>query len=267
MQNININLAAGQSLPVQVQGLVLQIISTGEEAVEVKFLQGSRVMYDVDGVATGWRLKPQGGFNSLVFTAGENATTVQAIVTNGDIDIQVLEVGSSISNTADNPVPVSLVNEPGAPVPVSAPAGNPVNVAAPAGAPVNVAVQGTVNVSGATLTATNVGIDNTAADPVPVQTAISSTVATVATVPVAAGATGTVLLAADATRRGVRFYNPQSSAGPVALTPDNVTSFANAAIVLYPGDYYAETDAPAAAWYAATPAGTTAAVNLQTVHA
>jgi hypothetical protein len=247
MQNIAINLAAGQSLPAQVKGLVLQMISTGEEAVTVQFMQGGRIAYTVNNVTTGWRLKPVGGFDSVIFTAGANATSVQAIATNGDIDIQVLEVGSTIANTAGNPVPVSLVAEPGAPVPVT--------------------IDGTVTVTGVELTATNVGISNTPADPVPVQTAINETVATVAPVVVAANATGTALLAADATRRGVRFYAPQTNAGPVAILPDNAHGFANAAIVLYPGDFWNENEASGAAWYASTPAGTGATVNMQTVKA
>ncbi|MBT2180491.1 hypothetical protein KKP06_21995 [Ralstonia pickettii] len=93
----------------------------------------------------------------------------------------------------------------------------------------------------------------------------AQTIAEPAAVSVAANATGTVLLAADATRRAVRFYNPVNSAGPVAIVGVNTTAYAAGAVVLNPGDFWNETEAPGAAWYASTPAGTGATVNLQTV--
>lgn len=286
MQNIQFALSPNQNLPVQVKGAVLQVIDTGEEAVTVQFLQGGQVAYEVDNVTTGWKVQPFGGFTSMNVKAGANGGNFSAIVTNGDIDIQVLSVGSTIGNTTNNPVPVAIVSEPGAPFQVTAAADFPVKNGATA---LHVTVDGTVEVSGVELTATNVGINNTAANPVPVSLVsepgaplavsapaaaplatlpnLAQTPATVTPVAIAANTTGTALLAADATRRAVRFYNPQGSAGPVAIVPAAADTFANAAIVLYPGDFWNESEAPGAAWYASTPNATGATVNLQTVKA
>ncbi|VBY45458.1 Uncharacterised protein [Burkholderia pseudomallei] len=228
--------------------------------------QGNR--YSVQGVGPAFKASPATGFVSVEIATSIDAN-VAFIVTQGEVELQLANVTTTVTNSAANPVPVTLVSEPGAPVQVSA----------PPSAPVNVAVQGTVNVSGATLTATNVGINNDAAHPVPVSLVSEPgapvatldtkalTVATVAAVVVAANATGTALLAADATRRAVRFFNRASSAGPVAIVPAAADAYAAAAIVLNPGDFWNETDAPGAAWYASTPAATGAAVNLQTVKA
>lgn len=234
----------------------------------------------VVGVGAGAKLTPAAGFKNVLITTSADAN-VQFVVTNGDIDIQLTQVGTNVTNTNANPVPVAIVSEPGAPFSVTPGADFPVKNGASA---LHVTVDGTVTVSGATLTATNVGINNTTANPVPVQLHVSDitvpvsapaaaplatlpnlaqTPATVAPVTLAASATGTVLLAADATRRAVRFYN--AGANPVAITPDNTTTYANAAIVLNPGDFWNETEAPGAAWWASTGSAGGATVNLQTV--
>ncbi|KML60893.1 hypothetical protein VL15_07215 [Burkholderia cepacia] len=211
----------------------------------------------VQSVGAGAKLTPAAGFVAVTISTTADSN-VAFIVTQGDIDIQLNQTTVNIGNGSGNPVPVAIVSEPGSPFPVT--------------------VTGTVAVSGATLTATNVGINNTTANPVPVQLHVSDitvpvlpalalTPATVTPVVVAAGATGAVLLAADATRRAVRFFNPASSAGPVAIVPAAADAYANGAIVLNPGDFWNETDAPGAAWYASTPAATGATVNLQTVKA
>lgn len=208
--------------------------------------------YSVQGVGAGFKAKPMAGFSSITITTTADAN-VQFIVSQGDVELQLSEVNALIAN--------------------------------PPGAPANVQIQGQgttsgnplwVNVEGATLTATNVGINNTAANPVPVtiesepgapfavSPVLAQTVAEPASVAVAASATGTVLVAADSTRRALRFYAPASNAGPVAITAVNTTAFAAATIVLNPGDFWNESDAPGAAWYAATGANT-ATVNIQTV--
>ncbi|MBA9942162.1 hypothetical protein [Burkholderia cepacia] len=200
----------------------------------------------VQSVGAGAKLTPAIPFVQVEITTSADAN-VMFLVTNGDIDVQLTQVGTNVTNSNANPVPVAIVSEPGSPFPVT--------------------VTGTVNVSGATLTATNVGINNTDANPVPVTTATSQTPATVAPVPVAANATGTTLLAADATRRAVRFYAPSTNAGPVAIVPAATDAYASAAIVLNPGDFWNETEAPGAAWYASTPTATGGTINLQTVKA
>lgn len=206
------------------------------------------------GVGAGAKMTPATGFTKVEISTTNDANVV-FVVTNGDVDVQLSQLGSTITNTNLNPVPVSIVSEPGAPFQVSAPVGQEVNVR----------VQGSVAVTGATLTATNVGINNTPANPVPIETAINQTVATVAPVPVPANTVGVVLLAADATRRGTRFYN--AGVNQVAIVPDNTTPLANAVIVLQPGDFWNETEAPGAAWWAASSLAGPTTVNLQTVKA
>ncbi|MFJ1251906.1 hypothetical protein [Cupriavidus sp. CuC1] len=241
MQTIKQLFKAGIPTLVSVRGAAF-VIQTADQGnnLEVDFMQAGSFAYRVMAVGSGFKARPVLGFDGLTITATVD-TNVQFIVTDGDIDLQVTSTSVNVAN-------------PSLPVSNSA-------------SPFHVTVDGTVNVSGATLTATNVGINNTGANPVPMTLAASQTPATVAPVAVAANTAGTVLLAADAGRRAVRFYNPASSAGPVAITPDNTTTYAQAAIVLNPGDFWNETEAPGAAWYASTPAGTGAAVNLQTVKA
>ncbi|RQS17493.1 MULTISPECIES: hypothetical protein [unclassified Burkholderia] len=256
MQTIPMLLKAGLRTPMKTAGSVFLVQSADQgNNLTVRFLGHNAVIGEVDNVGTAFKAKPPHGFSGVELLAPVD-TNVVIVIADGDVDLQLSSLGVQITNPPGNPVPVSLVSEPGAPIPVSAAPGA-----------MHVTVDGTVNVSGATLTATNVGVNNTAANPVPVETAINQTVATVAPVPVAANVTGAVLLAADATRRGVRFYAPQSNAGPVAIVPVNADAYANGAIVLYPGDFWNETEAPGAAWYASTPAGTSATVNLQTVKA
>ncbi|SEC35791.1 hypothetical protein SAMN02787142_1251 [Burkholderia sp. WP9] len=224
MQNIGATLTPNQPWPFQVRGTVLQIISSGNSAgLTVQFLLGSQVQHTIEDVLTGWKIKPAGGFDSITI---ESATgdTVSAIVTAGDVDIQILESNSQVTNTSANPVPVSLVSEPGAPVAVNV-------------------VSGTIN-----MTATNVGI-------------VPSGSASADVAPVAVGTSGALLIAAAAGRKRLMIRN--AGAGQLALTTAAGTTFANAAVVLQPGDVWQERDAPQIAWYAVSDVGTTA--NLQTV--
>ncbi|ELW9447686.1 hypothetical protein QZM43_09745 [Burkholderia orbicola] len=214
----------------------------------------------VIGVGAGVKLTPAAGFTKVEISTTADAN-VQFVVTNGDIDLQLTQIGTNVTNTNANPVPVAIVSEPGAPFQVSAPVGQEVNVK----------VQGTVNVSGATLTATNVGVNNTTANPVPVQLHVSDITVPVQVQPpastpadaggVAVGTSGGVLIAANASRKGLRIRN--AGAGQLAITAAAGTTFANAAVVIQPGDTYIERDAPQAAWYAVSDTGTTA--NIQTV--
>lgn len=126
MQNIGpITLTPNVALPFPVRGNTVQFLSSGNSAgLTVQFLQGGQVQYTVENVLTGWKIKPAGGFDSMTI---ESATgdTISAIVTAGDIDVQILNLSAQIENTSANPVPVSLISEPGAPFPVQAvPAGS-----------------------------------------------------------------------------------------------------------------------------------------------
>jgi hypothetical protein len=264
MQNIGITLTPRYAQPFQMKGTVLQMLSSGNSAgLTVQFLKGSQVQYTVTGVLTGWKLTPKGGFDSITI---ESATgdTISGIVTDGNVDIQVLETVTQISNTTANPVPVQVAD--GSTVTVTA---TNVGINNSSANPVPVSI---VNEPGAPFAVT---VSNTAGSPLPVSLVSepgapvatldtkAQTPATVAPVTLAASATGTVLLASSATRRAARFYN--AGANPVAITPDNATTFVNAAIMLNPGDFWNETDAPGAAWFASTGASGGSTVNLQTV--
>jgi hypothetical protein len=158
MQNIGVTLTPGLPSQFQMKGTVLQILSSGNSAgLTVQFIKGSQVAYTLEDVLTGWKITPPGGFDSITI---ESATgdTISGIITGGDVDIQILTLNAEIVNSSANPVPVSLVSEPGQPVQVSI-------TGVTSGNPLPVAIDGGT----LTLTATNVGINNTSANPVPVQ--------------------------------------------------------------------------------------------------
>ncbi|KWF26613.1 hypothetical protein [Burkholderia pseudomultivorans] len=192
----------------------------------------------VIGVGAGAKLTPAAGFTKVEIGTTADAN-VQFVITNGDIDVQLTQVGTNVTNTNANPVPVSIVSEPGQPFEVS----NGPN-------PFHVTVDGAVNVTGATLTATNVGL-------IPAGAAISEAGATA----VPSGAATHVLAAAGGRKRAI-FYN--AGAGRVGLGGAAGLTFANAAIVLQPGDAWRESDAPQLDWYAVSDTGST--VNIQTVN-
>lgn len=80
--------------------------------------------------------------------------------------------------------------------------------------------------------------------------------------PVAVAAAAGVIVAASAARRGLRIKN--AGGNPVAIGGAGVT-FANAAIVLQPGETWNETEAPGAAWYSICAATLNSTLNLQTI--
>lgn len=259
MQNIGTTLTPGVATPFPQKGTVLQILSSGNSAgLTIQFMRGSQVQDTVNGVLTGWKLTPQGGFDGLTIQSA-TGDTISGIVTGGDVDVQVLETVAQITNTTANPVPVTLegttVNMTATNVGINNTSANPVPVSIvnEPGAPF--AVSGTVGISG-TVPVTLTGSTDAAAIPVQAQP-MATTLTEPA--PVAVATAGAVLLAASATRKAFRVRN--AGTGLLALTASAAQTFANAAIVLNPGDTWNETDAPGAAWYAVSDVGTTA--NLQ----
>ncbi len=251
MQNIGTTLQPNVALPFQIRGTVLQILSSGNSAgLTVQFMQGGQVQYTVEDVLSGWKMKPAGGFDALTIMSA-TGDTISAIVTAGDVDIQILETSTEVANTTGNPVPVAVVsgtiNMTATNVGINNTSANPVPVSlvSEPGAPV--AVSGTVN------------IGNTSAAPVPVEVLPAATTAT-DDAPVAVTSGGVTLIAAGA-RKGLRIRNAGS--GQLAITAASGTTFANAANVLQPGDVWNETDAPQITWYAISDVGTTA--NIQVV--
>lgn len=99
-------------------------------------------------------------------------------------------------------------------------------------------------------------------NPVPVFTVLGANLADVA--PVAINDVGVLILAADATRRAVRLRN--AGANPVALVALNATNYADAAVVLLPGETWSETDAARCAIRGKCDAGLASTINIQKVN-
>lgn len=220
----------------------------------------------VIGVGAGAKLTPAAGFTKVEISTTADAN-VQFVITNGDIDVQLTQIGTNITNTNANPVPVSIVSEPGQPFQVT-------NVP---GQDLKVTVDGTVNVSGATLTATNVAINNTGANPVPVslvsepgapiavtptQAATITDASPVAVPAFTSGAPNQVHIRTAGACRSLRIANPSASTGVLYVGGSGVTP-TNAVIALQPGDVWNETDAPQIDWYATSDTGATA--NMQVI--
>ena len=89
---------------------------------------------------------------------------------------------------------------------------------------------------------------------------LATVVANEAPVPVTAVAA--VFLPASATRRGFRVKNVLES--PIAIGGAGLT-FANAAVLIQPGETWLESEAPGAAWSAICDAGMASTLNIQTV--
>lgn len=118
---------------------------------------------------------------------------------------------------------------------------NPVPVRTPAGEPLEVSFAGTV-------------------EPVFGQLILPDTVTNSA--PVAVAAVAGAVVAASATRRGLRLRNVGDN--PVAMGGAGVT-YANAVVLIQPGEIWNENEAPGAAWYAICDAGKASTLNIQTV--
>lgn len=269
-------LQAGVTQPLNMRGRTFLIQAADQGAsLTVDVLKSGAIIDTIMLAGPGMKITPVGGFDGIQLTA-PTAGNVTYIVTDGEIDLQLQQLNTQITNgtgnpvpvnvqggnitvtatnvginnTSANPVPVSLVSEPGAPVPVS----------------------GTVALSGTSAVSGTVNIGNAVGSPVPVSL-VSSSDATAIPVqaqppattpadsaPVAVATAGGVLLAASATRKAFRVMN--AGAGKLALTAASGTAFANAAVVLNPGDMWNETDAPGAAWYAVSDSGTTANIQV-----
>jgi hypothetical protein len=281
-------------------------------------LQGNR--YTVAGVGAGFKATPMLGFTSVQITTSADSN-VQFITSEGDVDLQLSQVNAivanppaapanvqlqgqgttsgnplwvnvegatltatnvGINNTSANPVPVSLVSEPGAPVAVN----GTVNIGNAVGSPVPVQAQpvastatdnAPVAVSGGPAWATSTAYALNAlvaANGNIYKCTTAGTSAASGTGPTGTGSgivdgtaqwayqttASVALVAASATRKGVRVRN--AGIGHLAITAAPATMFQNAAIVLNPGDMWNETDAPGAAWYIASDSSATAAVEV-----
>jgi hypothetical protein len=252
MQNIGTTLKPGVPLPFQIRGTVLQILSSGNSAgLTVQFMQGGQVQYTVADVLSGWKMKPAGGFDGITIMSA-TGDTISAIVTAGDVDIQILETTTEVANSSGNPVPVEVIsgtiNMTATNVGVNNTSANPIPVSliSEPGAPVE--VNGTVNVGG------TVAIT-------PTQAASVTDEAPVAVAAFTSGSPNQVHIRAAGACRALRIGNPLTSTGKLYVGGSGVTP-SNAVIALQPGDVWNETDAPQIDWYATSDTGATATMQV-----
>jgi hypothetical protein len=219
MKSYNEFMAAGVPVTLTIGGRLLYIQrSSGGAVLDITFHNGNGTQ-TVSAVGKGFKAGPVGGFDTITFKAAQDST-VEFIITDGDVNAQFDDASTIIGNDDGQALPIRM------------PAGQrlPVDLAG-----------GTVNV-----TATNVGINNTNAGAIPVKSQALTTI--VDHDPAVIGTGAAQLLISDATFRRLRVRNAHATA-VVALGGSAVT-LANAAIVLQPGDIWAEDDAAGAAWYA-----------------
>jgi hypothetical protein len=283
MQTITQTIAAagtGYSASIGGRTFLIQSCSAGD-VLTIALADAIGNQYTAKDVGGGFKVTPAGGFSSVTITTTADAN-VQFIVSNGDVDLQLSEVNAVISNpssapanvqvqgqgttagnplyvnasgatltatnvginnTSANPVPVSLVSEPGAPV----------------------AVNGTVNIGNASGSPVPVSLVSEPGAPIAVTPTQAGTVTDAAPVPVAAFTPGTpnqVHIRVAGACRALRIGNPSASGGTLYIGGSGITP-TNAVIALAPGDVWNETDAPQIDWYATSDTGATA--NIQVI--
>ncbi|MBN3833161.1 hypothetical protein [Burkholderia sp. Ac-20344] len=118
MQTITTQLLAGQRMAMPIAGTVFLIQAADQgNNLNVRFFSNNAVVGEVDNVGTAFKTAPAGGFSGIDLLAAVN-TNVTFIIATGDVDLQLSNLGVQITNTPGNPVPVSIIGEPGAPFPV-----------------------------------------------------------------------------------------------------------------------------------------------------
>lgn len=200
----------------------LILIGEVSAPINVQLKKLGREIFYAEGVGRGVKVRPVEGFDEAVL---HNATA-------GAVTLEVFITGGDVDVQIATGLVVTVDNSVANPVPV-------------------------VHTGTVELTAANVGVNNTDANPVP--TKETKAAAIVNTAPVVAGVVAAVLLAADADRREFRVRN--MGAERVALGGAGVV-FADAPIILAPGEMWIESGAPAAAWYVIAEANT-ADLNIQ----
>jgi hypothetical protein len=230
-----IPLLAGKPFRLDIPGKVLLIDAVGVAGgIDVALIEGGSDGAVMVARKPGFKMITQ--FDGVILTAAvDTVVALFLAMENVDLGTNQLEISNSVAN------------------------------------PVNVLFAGTV--------APVVGtISNTDAQAVPViqkaghifqveqatEVDVRPYLATVVTnvAPVAVTAAATVMLALGATRRSVRFKNV--GVNPVAIGGAAVV-FANAAVLIQPGETWVESDAPGAAWYAICGAALASTLNIQTV--
>lgn len=236
-------ITAGQPLRLTIPGRMLYIQrSAGGPVLDVEFMRNQAGSQTIERVGKGFKAAPVGGFEGIRISARVSGV-VDFVITDGDIAIAFDEDMTTIGNDDGQAIPMRTVP----------------------GKPLDVLFAGTVSPVFGVAT-----VDNTDAEAIPVQQktgAVFNTRGYLAAVvtdydPVAVGEVRTLLVGADSARRGARFKNTGDN--PFALGGAGVT-FANAALVIQPGETWNENEAPGAAWYCICAAAAASTINIQTI--
>lgn len=218
MKSYNEFMQAGVPVKLSIGGRLLYIQrSSGGAVLDITFHSGAGTQA-VSGVGKGFKAGPVGGFDTITFKASQDST-VEFIVTDGDVSAQFDDANTIIGNDDGQAVPIRLKVGDRLPVDLAG---------------------GTVNV-----TASNVILGNDNTKPVPIQ---RQALATLVDLNAVAVGTAAAALVSDNTLKRLIVRNA-SLTQTVAIGGATVT-MAKAAIVLQPGDSWIEEDAAGAAWYA-----------------
>lgn len=126
---------AGYSAAIAGRTLLILACDQGN-VLNITFRDAAGHQYVANGVGAAFKVTPRTPFTHVDITTPSDAN-VSFIVSDGDVDVQLATLGTTVNNTGANPVPVNVAG------------GN------------------------VTVTATNVGINNTPANPVPVELHVS----------------------------------------------------------------------------------------------
>lgn len=211
--------------------------SSGGEVVDVELVRNYAESNKIERVGKGFRMTPAEPFEGVKLRATAN-TTIEFIITDGDVDIWFSEDELIIGNDDAQSIPVKTPV--GAPLAVQTEAGDYVEVRTNPANPLDVLFAGTVEPVLGVVT-----VDNTNAEAVPVQQQALTVIDDKAPVTVGVAATA---LVSDATLKRLRIRNSHATA-IIAIGGAGVT-LANGAVQLEPGDMFVEEDAAGAAWYA-----------------
>lgn len=250
-------LKAGQPVQVPVQGKVILVDDTGAaEGVDITPMRGGATFTKMPKRQKAFKCFAD--YDAIVLEA---ATDCVVSLFLSQTDVSLGFASGALVNVMGG---VSVLNDPDNRVPVEA--SGAVTIINDAASRVPVDVGGAV----IQVTATNVGINNTDDTAVPVAQKAGTEFKTreyqpalvTDSAPVAVTAAKTVLLAASAARRGFRVKNV--GANPAAIGGTGIT-FANAVIVIQPGETWNENEAAPAAWWAICEAGMASTLNVQVI--
>lgn len=237
MRSVKINVLANTPYRVDIPGREIVPVSIGDaSSVSLRLFEGGVEVGSLQEVKKNWRIITSQKFSGFEVTSAVNAS-LHFVVTDGAISVSADSL--EVNNGSGNPIPVNIVSPDPLPVEVT-------------GSIELTASSVTIDTSGGPV---DVAIDTSGG---PVDT-LETDASTITASSVAANDTEQALLAAAATRRAFTVRNAGSNA--VALMPAG-TSYANAAIIIEPGEIYEIDKAARAAWKCRCDAGLTTTLKI-----